>query len=554
MPFVEVAADVGLDFHHFNGMSGEYYFAEMMGAGAALFDADGDGDLDAYLVQGRMLGDKGMAEALLPPQHPLPLTDRLYRNELIPSGVLRFTDVTEASGLEVATGYGMGVAAGDADNDGDVDLYLTNFGSNQLLRNDSAAGRVAFTDVTLAAGVDDPRWSVAALFFDADADGRLDLYVGNYVDFRLGTHKRCFDAAGAQDYCAPAAYRGEPDRLFRNVSHDGRIAFEDVSLVSGVGTLAAPGLGALAADLDSGGRLDLYVANDGEPNFLWLSRGEPGSPLRFEESALFAGCAVDEEGRPQASMGVALGDADGDSDDDLFMSHLTGETNALFAGNGKGHFRDATAGSGLGQPSLPATGFGTSLFDYDNDGWLDLAVVNGAVKTVEELAAAGDPYPLHQRNLLVRNTGDGRFDDVTDRAGAAFELSEVSRGAAFGDVDNDGDVDVLVANNAGPARLLLNQAGSARGWIGLRLLTADPGRDALGARVEVIRPGLPPLRRRSHTDGSYASASDPRVVIGLGDDEGVVDVRVAWPDGTVESWTSLATRRYHTLHQGSRLP
>ncbi|MEE8525210.1 MAG: CRTAC1 family protein [Thermoanaerobaculia bacterium] len=540
-------------------MSGEHYFAEMMGGGGALFDADGDGDLDLYLVQGGMLpADGDVGDALFPPRHPLPFTDRLYRNELVPCGELRFTDVTEESGVAgigAAQGsYGMGVTAGDFDNDGRVDLYVTAFGPNRLLRNVGGDGAIAFAEVTAEAGVDDLRWSVAAVFFDYDGDGWLDLYVGNYVDFTLGTHKRCYDAAGARDYCAPSAYRGVSDRLFRNRGgRGGRPSFEDVSLETGIGTVAGSGLGAVTADFDGDGRLDLYVANDGEPNYLWLNQadGRDDGPT-FRDVALMAGAAVDEDGRPQASMGIDAGDADDDGDEDLFMSHLTGESNALFLNLGSGEFRDATAGSGLASPSLGSTGFGTAFLDYDNDGWLDLLVVNGAVKTIEALASLGDPYPLHQQKLLFHNLGGGRFEEVADRAGSVFELSEVGRGAAFGDVDNDGDTDFVAIANSGPARLLINRVGQDRSWVGLRLVRGDPGRDALGARVEVLRPsGKPSLWRRAHADGSYASANDPRVLVGLDDLEGEVGVRVRWPDGSAESWSGLATRRYHILRQGT---
>ncbi len=541
--FTDATAASGLDFVHFNGMSGEFYFAEMMGGGAALFDADGDGDLDLYLVQG----------GVLPTSADIGEGGRLYRNQLVPTEELRFIDVTEESGLAVvgAGGYGMGVTAGDFDNDGRVDLYVTALGSNRLLRNfgEGAEGDLAFVDVTAEAGADDPRWSVAAAFFDYDRDGWLDLYVGNYVDFTVGTHKPCYDAAGARDYCAPSAYRGVGDRLFRN--RRGSVpAFEDASLTTGIGAASGSGLGAVTADFDGDGWLDLYIANDGEPNFLWRNQVEEGVGPSFRDRALIAGAAVDEDGRPQASMGVDAGDVDNDGDEDLFMSHLNGESNALFLNQGDGDFLDATTGSGLGSPSLEATGFGTAFLDYDNDSWLDLLVVNGAVKTVQALAEAGDPYPLHQQNQLFHNLGQGEFEEVSELAGPSL-LSEVSRGAAFGDVDNDGDTDVVTVANNGTARLMINRVGQDRSWIGLRLVSGDPGRDALGARVEIVpADGGPSLWRRSRSDGSYASANDPRVLVGLGDFVEEVDVRVLWPDGSAESWSELAARRYHLLRQG----
>ncbi len=541
--FADGAGAAGLDFAHANGMSGEYYLAEMMGGGAALFDADGDGDLDLYLVQGHMLGP-GTDAAARP-------TDRLYRNDLRigPAGApeLRFTDVTASSGT-LSDGYGMGVAAGDVDNDGRIDLYVTNFGANRLLRN---RGGGVFEDITEASGTGDRRWSVAATFFDFDRDGWLDLYVGNYVQFSLGAHAPCPMPSGIMSYCGPGAYPPERDSLFRNrgAGADGAVTFEDVSASAGIRTEhGAATLGALAADFDGDGWLDLYVANDSVANHLWMNQrdGADGT-VSFRDRALLAGVAVNQEGQPEASMGVDAGDFDGDGDFDLILTHLDQESNTLYVNDGAGLFEDASVTSGLGLPSLAYTGFGTSWLDYDNDGWLDLLAVNGAVVGLEPLIRAGDPFPLHQTNQLFRNL-EGRFEEVTARAGDVFELSEVSRGAAFGDVDNDGDVDAVVVNSGGPARLLINQVGQDRRWVGLRL--ESHGRDALGAEVTVRTSSGLRAVRRVHTDGSYASASDPRVLVGLGESGGAVDVEVRWPDGTVEAWDGIASGRYTTLRQG----
>ena len=570
--FTEEAAARGLDFVHFNGMSGELYFVEMNGAGAALFDYDHDGDLDIYLVQGAMLGPgKTSAGAALPA--PLPPGDRLYRNELVPSGELRFTDVTGESGID-ARGYGMGVATGDFDNDGWVDLYVTNFGSNQLWRNN---GDGTFADVTAAAGVDDARWSVPAIFLDYDRDGWLDLYVGNYVDFTIAGHQTCPTVSGARDYCGPLAYHAESDRLFRNLGGDaggpnqdganrggaaagGRgpkttapgatVRFEDVSASTGLRAAPGAALGAVAGDFDLDGWPDLYVANDQMRNFMWMNPGASSGAGSFREEALMAGTAVNEEGQPEASMGVAAGDVDNDGDEDLFMTHITRETNTLYLNDGSGFFADATIAAELGAASWEYTGFGTGLFDYDNDGLLDLLVVNGAVRIIEALARDNDPHPLHQRNQLFHNLG-GRFEEVSERSGAVFASSEVSRGAAFGDIDNDGDTDVLVTNNAGPVRLLINHVGQERHWLGLDLHGTAGDRPMLGARVGLRRPGRPTLWRRVGTGGSYASAGDPRVLFGLGEDPAVAAVEVWWPDGAAESWPIAAVDRYLTLRQGS---
>ncbi len=544
-PFEELAAAVGLDFVHFNGMTGELYLPENVGSGCALFDYDNDGDLDVYLVQGALFDDgKPHAAARFPWRGEMPPRDRLYRNDLAagPAGrpVLRFTDVTSASGID-APGYGMGVAAGDFDNDGFVDLYVTNLGPNQLWKNN---GDGRFEDVTARAGVDDPWWSVSAAFVDVDADGWLDLYVGDYLNWNPEINKDCFGPTGVEDYCSPSSYLPIPDRLFMNRG-DG--TFRDATAASGVGAEKGSALGVIAADFDRDGRLDLYVANDGLPNYCWMNRGGG----RLENTALLAGCALNGDGKAEASMGVDAADLDEDGDEDLFMAHLTGESNTLYVNDGRGMFEDRSVRMGLGPASQPFTGFGAAWFDQDNDGWLDLLVVNGAVKTIEALAAAGDPYPLHQPNQLFRNQGEGRYRDVSAEAGEALALSEVSRGAAFGDVDNDGDTDVLITNNAGPVRLLSNRLGNRKAWIGLRLVTGTPGRDALGAWVGVTGSGGRTLWRRVRSAASYASANDPRLLVGLADQRGPARVVVHWPDGGVERWSDVPTGTYTELKQGS---
>jgi hypothetical protein len=535
--FEDRAKAWGIDFVHFNGMSGDFYFPEIMGSGAALFDYDGDGDLDAFLVQGAMLGGKGLDEATFPPRDRPP-RGRLYRNDLRPGGEPRFVDVTAASGID-SRGYGVAAAVGDFDNDGRPDLYLANFGPNQLWRN---RGDGTFEDVTAKAGADDPRWSSSAAFLDYDGDGLLDLFVVNYVDFDLEENPRCFTASSRRDWCGPSAFTPGPDRLLRNRG-DG--TFEDVSTRAGIGGKAGPGLGLAAEDFDRDGDLDVYVANDGAMNFLWLNRGDG----TFTEDGLFAGVAVNRNGAAEASMGVAVGDADGDGDFDVFLTHLAGETNTLYLHQGGGTFEDRSVESGLAAPSVGDTGFGTGWLDVDNDGRLDLLVVNGAVRVIEPLAREGDPYPVEQPDRLFRNLGGGRFEDVTAEAGPALSRPTASRGAAFGDVDNDGDTDVLVNDSNGPARLLVNRRGSAAPWLGLRLVDRR-GRDAIGAVVEVVRSGAPALLRRSDTGGSFASASDPRVLAGLGDGAEVTAVRVRWPGGAEEEFEPPPPGRYTTLVEG----
>ena len=553
-PFTEVAAGAGLDFVHFNGMSGELYFSEVAGAGVGVLDCDNDGDYDIYLSQGAMLGPgKTIADALFPPPPGAPPGDRLYLNESV-GGRLKFRDVTVASGLE-ATGYGMGVAAGDIDNDGAVDLYVTNFGADQLWRGH---GDCTFSNVTRSAGITGVEWSVSASFVDFDRDGWLDLYAGNYVDFSVATHKPCFSTSSARDYCGPRSYNPVPDRLWRNrgAVTGGAVTFEDVSAVSGVAAEFGGALGVIAADFNLDGWPDVYVANDQLANQLWINQGKGEDGLvRFANEAALAGVAVNMDGAPEASMGVDAADFDGDGDEDIFLTHLERQTNTIYVNEGGGWFSDKTLAAGLGAPSVAFTSFGTAWLDYDNDGWLDLVIANGAVQVIAKLALAKDPFPLHQPNQLFRNLGKGaggtvRFEDVTARAGPAFELSEVSRGAAFGDLDNDGDTDVVIVNNNGPARLLRNDAGNAAAWLGLRLIDPATGRDAIGARVAVRLEGGRTLWRRVRADGSFAAANDPRVLLGLGSAKKVEEARVVWPDGSEEVWADLPVRRYTTLNKG----
>ncbi|MGH9371456.1 MAG: FG-GAP repeat domain-containing protein, partial [Vicinamibacterales bacterium] len=400
--FRERAADLGLTFEHVNGAAGRYHLPEIMGAGGALFDYDGDGDLDVLLLQGRPLEPAGTQSS----PEPRP---RLFRNDLAASqgaGSLRFTEADGDAGF-AAGDYGMGAAVGDYDNDGDPDVYLTNFGPNRLYRNDGA-GR--FTDVTrvAGAGLDDPRWSTSASFSDYDADGDLDLFVANYVDFTLGGSKVCYDPTGARDYCGPLQFRPVPDRLFRN---DGHGTFTDVTETAGITRAYGSGLGVASADFNGDGRLDFYVANDGMPNQLWLNRGDG----TFEDGALLAGVAFNMEGQPEGSMGIAAGDPDEDGDLDLFVSNITGETHAFYENLGGGRFEDRRLTAGLSTPTRPYTGFGTDWFDYDNDGWLDLFVANGAVNIVE--AQRGEKLPFRMRNQLFRNPGSGRFADASAEGG-----------------------------------------------------------------------------------------------------------------------------------------
>ena len=542
--FRDVAEAVGLKFQHYNGMTGKFYLPEITGSGGALFDFDNDGDLDVYLAQSTVLEPNTKpATTPFPWRGPQPPRGRLFRNDLILANAARralsFTDVTDESGI-VATGYGMGAAAGDINNDGLPDLYLTNLGSNQMYLN---KGGGKFVDITKESGTDDPRWSTSASFFDYDRDGWLDLMIVNYADFSVTNSPNCYAATTARDYCTPRVFRSPGNRLFHN---KGNGTFADVTVAAGVDKEFGHGLGVVTADFNDDGWPDIYVANDGDPNQLWTNQKNGG----FINDALLAGAAINRNGQAEAGMGVDAGDFDGNGTDDIFVTHLMDETNTLYVNLGQSLFEDRTREAGLGAPGRRFTGFGTFFFDYDNDGWLDLFVANGAVQLLPHLVREKHPFPLGQPNQLFRNTGKGSFVEVVAEGGAELQLLEVSRGAAFGDVDNDGDPDVLVTNNNGPARLLLNQIGNRNHWLGLRLVGKN-GRDMLGAYVEVTTANGAALRRRARTDGSYLCANDPRVLVGLGMTTQIKSVRVRWPNGAVEEWKGLTVDRYTTLKEGT---
>ena len=586
--FEEAAQALGVDFVHFNGMTGRLYTAEVVGPGVALFDYDNDGDLDIYLGQGRGFEGDEERVPVFAFEAGKPPGDRIFRNDLEGGAAahspdereassagapgLHFVDVTVELGLD-APGYNLGAATGDYDRDGYVDLYVTNLGSNQLLRNNGGTG---FEDVTDRAGVDDRRFSVPATFFDYDADGWLDLHVGNYHRFHRANRKRCFLPGGKPDYCGPLSQPAEGDRLLRNL---GNGAFLDVTESSGLAGDPHTALGAAAADFNGDGLVDLYVANDQMANQLWLNQGDG----TFVEDAVFAGAAFDRDGRAQASMGVAIADFDGNGAPDIFLSHLVREYNTLYLNDGAGLFADRSREGGLVDPSWTMTGFGAAPLDYDGDGVLDLFVVNGAVRRIEEQVDAGEPHPLRMENQLFRGTGGGRFEVVPAPQRERPVLSEVSRGLAVGDLDNDGDPDLVITNNGGRARVLLNRRPPGRAWLGVRLVAGVGGAgidagtgagggpageaerravrrtiDVYGARARVTAESVEgqSITGQSgwqwvHTDGSYAAASDPRLLFSLGDGLAPANVEVVWPDGLVEEFSRVEPNRYHVLQRGS---
>lgn len=519
--FEDQAQQRGLVFQHQSGHQGRYLLPEIMGGGAALADFDNDGDLDAYLVQG---GE------LLNNQRP---PNQLFINR----GDGYFDELPDAGGAG-DTGYGMGTATGDYDNDGDIDLYVTNVGSNVLYRND---GDNQFTDVSQIAGVDDASWGASAAFLDLDGDGDLDLFLTNYVNWSIAIEQDCFSTAtgySMADYCWPTAYNAPArDRLFRN---NGDGSFTDVSDQAGLGLAFGNGLGVTGLDANSDGLTDVFVANDMTRNQLWINQGN----LQFKDEAMLLGCAVDEHGVPKSGMGVAATDLDNDGDTDILVMNLATQTDSYFRNTGS-YFEDATVAVGLATVTRRYTRFGVALVDFDNDGILDLYEANGAIGFSRE-TANGRVYA--EPDMLLQGTPDGKFQKVALQGGTAEALVHTSRGLAIGDVNNDGGLDLLVINRDGPANLLMNHVTNRGNWISFRLLTKT-GRDALGATLSADV-GSQRVNRQVQATGSYLVANDPRVFLGLADHSTASDVIVSWTDGTTESFGNFGGGKAEVLTQG----
>jgi hypothetical protein len=521
--FSNIAASAGIQFKHENGATPERYLPETMGAGGVFFDYDNDGWLDIFLVNGGSFNDSGKAARA---RH------RLFRN----TGDGAYRDVTGASGIAVS-GFGMGACSADYDNDGWADLYVTGAGGNRIYRNNS---RGDFSDVTPQAGVAAGMWSVSCAFGDIDNDGDVDLYVTRYVDFTPENNKYCsFDRLMA--YCHPNIYNPLPDVLYRN---NGDRTFTDISTESGIGAAGGNGLGVVFGDYDNDGRADIFVANDSTPNFLFHNKGAG----IFEEVGLLAGVAVGTNGKPLAGMGTDMEDIDGDGLLDIFVTNLSEQTHSLYRNLGKGLFDNVTFPSGLGRATLPYVGFGAAFFDYDNDTDLDLAVANGDV--IDNIDLLRDQRSYAQINLLLQNDGAGKFTEVGKASGPGFALKKPSRALAAGDIDNDGDLDLLIANVGETADLLRNDGGNRQNFLLLRTVGTKSNRDGIGARLR-LSIDQKVLVRHVKAGSSYLAQNDLRIHFGLGRAARADRLEILWPSGVVDVLRNIDANQIVTVREGA---
>jgi hypothetical protein len=524
--FRDITAESGVDFVHDAGPTGTFSLPQIVGSGAAVLDFDGDGLLDLYFLT------NGGAESRA--------ANRLFKQ--LPGG--RFEDVSKGSGLDLV-GHNMGVAVGDVDNDGRPDVLVTQYGGLHLFHND---GNGVFTDISEQAGLHSPLWGASAAFFDCDRDGWLDLVVVNYVDY--DPSRPCTNARGQRDYCGPSVFDGSVTKLFHNRGRgaDGRVRFDDITATSGLAQTPGPGLGVVCADFDGDGWPDLFVANDGKPNRLWLNQKN----MTFKEEAVLRGLAYNNMGQAQAGMGVTLGDVDGDGLFDVFVTHLTEETNTLWRQGPRGVFRDGTRAAGLAETPARGTGFGAFLGDFDCDGRLDLAVVNGRVYLgpPRNEAALGRFWArFAEPNRLWAGEGQGRFRDRSAADAAFVGAGAVSRGLVCADLDNDGGLDLIVTSVAGPARLFRNVAPQRGHWLSVRAWEPKLRRDAYGS-VVTVRAGGKQWVRWLNPAQSYLCSNDPRAHFGLGEVERIDSIEIDWPDGSRETFDGCASDRAVTLSRG----
>jgi len=520
--FVDVTAEAGIDFRHHNGAFGKKYLPETMGSGVAFLDFDGDGRQDLLFVDSTRLPGGTTPEG----------NPALYRN----LGEGRFEDVTRAVGLTAGL-YGIGVTSADYDNDGDADVYLTGWGPNLLFRNDG--GR--FSDVTAQAGVGAPGFSTSATWLDYDGDGQLDLFVANYVRWSPEEDLFCTLDGQSKSYCTPESYPGQSPTLYRN---DGDGGFQDVTAQAGLSDPTSKALGVAVIDFDDDGHPDLFVANDTQPDKLYRNRGD-GS---FEDVAMLAGVAFSEEGKARAGMGVDAADYDASGRASLVVGNFSNEMIALFHNEGTGLFIDEAPVSDLGRASLQTLTFACFFFDYDLDGWLDIFASNGHV--ADDIQAVQPRVSHAQAPHLFRNIGGQGFEDVAPRLGEALSRPAVGRGAAYGDYDGDGDLDLVLMENGGPARLLRNEGGERSSRLRVSLVGGGSNRDGIGSRVTLRSEGRPEAWRMVKTGSSYASQSELPLTFGLGGFEGSVTLEVRWPGGRTERLPDVAVNRAVTIREG----
>ena len=511
--FTDITAELGVEFRHVNGESGQKYFIEPIGSGVVLFDFDNDADLDLYLINGSDLSKR------ISPVAPI---NRLYRNDGD-----TFTDVTMQAAVG-DTGYGLGGCVGDYNNDGFTDLYVTNYGPNVLYRNN---GDGTFTDVRESTGTAGNQFSSGCAFVDVDADGYLDLYVVNYVQFDFETNPEC-TRQGIRTYCTPEALQGAADILYRN---NGDGTFTDITADAGISGADGKGLGVVCGDVDNDGDIDIFVANDTTPNFLYLN--DSNAAIKMTEDALFAGVALSEEGRAYSGMGANLGDFDNDGYLDIVITNFQDQTNSLYQNAQNGFFNEVSFAKGIGERSLRYLAWGVDFADINNDGWLDLFVANGHL---DDNIAEIDPIGTYaQPNQLFLNNGGVRFEVSID---AAIAIPKVSRGTAFGDIDNDGDIDIVVSNLKDAPTVLRNDSDNASQWLQVKLIGTHCNRDAIGARVTIVSGDSTQIREVKSGSG-YLSQNDLRLHFGLGNATRVDTVTVRWLCGKVQTLQDVETNR-----------